>query len=289
MGLTRREAARRLDAVIEFAELEEFAELKLKNYSSGMMVRLAFAIMVQADADIMLIDEVLAVGDAAFAQKCMDVFHERRDGRARRSCWSPTTWPPCSRCATGRCCCTRASSTTSASAEDAALRYYRLNFGRTEAAAESDAGGAGRRVVDAQRARGRRQAARRGRAARSRTSSRACPIVVDVVFEAARDLAGPIFVFHVVNDDGVVVCAFTRRARRSASRPGSASGSAWPDREPPRRRALLPRLLDPPGRQRERDGPAGACGCCASSCSARRRATGWSRFEADVEAEVDEP
>ena len=56
----------------------EFADLKLKNYSSGMMVRLAFAVMVEADADIMLVDEVLAVGDAAFAQKCMDVFHARR-------------------------------------------------------------------------------------------------------------------------------------------------------------------------------------------------------------------
>src|SRR5680860_487272 len=78
MGLSRREARTRLAAVLEFAELEEFEELKLKNYSSGMMVRLAFAVMVQADADIMLIDEVLAVGDAAFARKCMDVFHERR-------------------------------------------------------------------------------------------------------------------------------------------------------------------------------------------------------------------
>ncbi len=76
MGLSRREAQRRLDAVIDFAELQDFADLKLKNYSSGMMVRLAFAVMVQADADIMLIDEVLAVGDAAFAQKCMDVFHD---------------------------------------------------------------------------------------------------------------------------------------------------------------------------------------------------------------------
>src|ERR1019366_10148883 len=66
MGLTRREAQRRLGAVIEFAELEEFLDLKLKNYSSGMMVRFAFAVLVQADADIMLIDEVLAVGDAAF-------------------------------------------------------------------------------------------------------------------------------------------------------------------------------------------------------------------------------
>ncbi len=63
-----------------FAELEQFAELKLKNYSSGMLVRLAFSVMVQADTDILLIDEVLAVGDAAFQQKCADVF--RRDAGA---------------------------------------------------------------------------------------------------------------------------------------------------------------------------------------------------------------
>jgi len=78
MGLSRREARGRLDKVLDFAELREFEDLKLKNYSSGMLVRLAFAIMVQAQADIMLIDEVLAVGDASFAAKCMDVFHERK-------------------------------------------------------------------------------------------------------------------------------------------------------------------------------------------------------------------
>jgi len=79
MGLTPKEARRSLDAVVEFAELEEFSELKLKNYSSGMLVRLAFSVMVQADTDILLIDEVLAVGDAAFQQKCADVFHQMRD------------------------------------------------------------------------------------------------------------------------------------------------------------------------------------------------------------------
>jgi len=79
MGLSRQEARRRLDAVLDFAELEDFAELKLKNYSSGMMVRLAFATMLQADTEIMLIDEVLAVGDASFQQKCTDVFHDMRD------------------------------------------------------------------------------------------------------------------------------------------------------------------------------------------------------------------
>ncbi len=78
-GLTRRDAAARVDEVIEFAGLEEFTELKLKNYSSGMYVRLAFAVMVQIDAEIILIDEVLAVGDAAFQQKCYQEFDRMRD------------------------------------------------------------------------------------------------------------------------------------------------------------------------------------------------------------------
>ncbi len=72
LGLSRREARERFDDVIAFAELEEFVDLKLKNYSSGMYVRLAFATAVQVDADILLIDEVLAVGDARFQQKCFD-------------------------------------------------------------------------------------------------------------------------------------------------------------------------------------------------------------------------
>jgi ABC-type polysaccharide/polyol phosphate transport system ATPase subunit len=80
MGVSRREARRRLDAVLDFAELEEFADLKLKNYSSGMLVRLAFSVMIQSEAEILLIDEVLAVGDAAFRQKCEDVFRQFRRG-----------------------------------------------------------------------------------------------------------------------------------------------------------------------------------------------------------------
>jgi ABC-type polysaccharide/polyol phosphate transport system ATPase subunit len=79
MGLTPKQARDRVDRVIEFAELEEFRDLKLKNYSSGMHVRLAFSVSIQVDADILLIDEVLAVGDAAFQQKCFDVFNEMRD------------------------------------------------------------------------------------------------------------------------------------------------------------------------------------------------------------------
>ena len=77
-GSRRARRATRFDAIIDFAELREFVDLKLKNYSSGMLVRLAFSVMIQVDADILLIDEVLAVGDAAFQQKCFDEFERIR-------------------------------------------------------------------------------------------------------------------------------------------------------------------------------------------------------------------
>jgi ABC-type polysaccharide/polyol phosphate transport system ATPase subunit len=79
LGLTPDEARARYGSIMDFAELHEFAELKLKNYSSGMQVRLAFSVMVHVDADLLLIDEVLAVGDAAFQQKCYDVLNRARD------------------------------------------------------------------------------------------------------------------------------------------------------------------------------------------------------------------
>jgi ABC-type polysaccharide/polyol phosphate transport system ATPase subunit len=79
MGLTPGEVRERQDSVIDFAELHDFADLKIKNYSSGMLVRLAFSVMLQADADVLLIDEVLAVGDAAFQQKCADAFHQMKN------------------------------------------------------------------------------------------------------------------------------------------------------------------------------------------------------------------
>ena len=82
LGLMRSHLARKVDAILHFAELEEFADLKLKNYSSGMQVRLAFTVAIMAQAEILLMDEVLAVGDASFQEKCFDVFTRyKREGR----------------------------------------------------------------------------------------------------------------------------------------------------------------------------------------------------------------
>jgi lipopolysaccharide transport system ATP-binding protein len=70
LGLSRREMARRLDGIVAFAELEQFIDTPVKHYSSGMYMRLGFAIAINVDPDILVIDEVLAVGDAAFRRKC---------------------------------------------------------------------------------------------------------------------------------------------------------------------------------------------------------------------------
>lgn len=71
-GLTRRQVNERFDSIVAFAELEEFIDSPLRTYSSGMQMRLAFAVAVHIQADVLLIDEVLAVGDAAFQRKCLD-------------------------------------------------------------------------------------------------------------------------------------------------------------------------------------------------------------------------
>ena len=74
LGFSNEEIAEMYDEIVNFAELKDFMDQKLKNYSSGMQVRLAFSIAVRARGDILILDEVLAVGDAAFQQKCNDYF-----------------------------------------------------------------------------------------------------------------------------------------------------------------------------------------------------------------------
>src|SRR5229473_1911042 len=82
LGLTRREITRRFDEIVAFAELEEFIDAPVKTYSSGMYMRLGFAVAIHVDPDVLLIDEVLAVGDEAFTRKCLDKIGEfRRRGK----------------------------------------------------------------------------------------------------------------------------------------------------------------------------------------------------------------
>lgn len=81
LGFNRKEMSAMYEDIVEFAELERFMDQKLKNYSSGMQVRLAFSIAIRAQSDILLIDEVLAVGDEAFQRKCFSYFKELKKNK----------------------------------------------------------------------------------------------------------------------------------------------------------------------------------------------------------------
>lgn len=78
-GLSRRQMDQRLDAIIDYAELDEFIDTPIKHYSSGMYVRLGFAVAIHTDPDLLLVDEVLAVGDASFQRKCLSSIQHFRD------------------------------------------------------------------------------------------------------------------------------------------------------------------------------------------------------------------
>jgi lipopolysaccharide transport system ATP-binding protein len=82
LGLTKREIQNRFDDIVDFAELREFIDAPVKTYSSGMYMRLGFAVAIHVDPDVLLVDEVLAVGDEGFTHKCLDKFGEfKRRGK----------------------------------------------------------------------------------------------------------------------------------------------------------------------------------------------------------------
>jgi ABC-2 type transport system ATP-binding protein len=200
MGLSQGEARRRLDAVLDFAELQDFRELKLKNYSSGMMVRLAFSVMIQSDANILLIDEVLAVGDAAFQQKCGDAFDKMRV--AGRTVVLVTH----DMSAVQRHC-SRAMLLHDGELrhigdpEEAARRYLRLNFAQTDARSRARDQEAmpemHARLVDAW--------FEDEAGERIMNFEQGQPIRIRVVVEAREQLPHPVFGFHCTNADGVHV------------------------------------------------------------------------------------
>ena len=203
MGLSPREARRRFDEVIEFAELSEFSELKLKNYSSGMLVRLGFSLLTQVDADVLLIDEVLAVGDAAFQQKSFDAFRRlHREGRSivLVSHDMNAVQGHCDRAILleeGRI-------VESGDSGDVARRYMQLNFERRSSETEAEdvrfAGGqeAARfieaRIVDAD-----------GAATTSVEAGQ--PIRLQATIEARSRIERPIFGVQVLNDDELQIFA----------------------------------------------------------------------------------
>ena len=83
LGFSHKQMEKMYDDIVEFAELEDFMEERLKNYSSGMQVRLAFSIAIRAEGDVLLLDEVLAVGDEAFQRKCNEFFEKIRKDKSK--------------------------------------------------------------------------------------------------------------------------------------------------------------------------------------------------------------
>jgi ABC-type polysaccharide/polyol phosphate transport system ATPase subunit len=201
MGLTPQESRDRLDGVIEFAELGEFVDLKLKNYSSGMLVRLAFSLMLEVDADILLIDEVLAVGDASFQQKCADAFHEMKAAGKTIVLVTHDT-------AAVEAYCHRAMLINDGDIEyigapdEVGRRYLKLNFerGTEDTHALEKSTGDEVRVLDTylDDAEGERATA----------VEQGEPIRMRLELEALRDLAGLDVFLQVVNADGLGVTRF---------------------------------------------------------------------------------
>jgi ABC-type polysaccharide/polyol phosphate transport system ATPase subunit len=200
MGLTRRDARSRLGAVLEFAELEEFVDLKIKNYSSGMLVRLAFSVMIQSDAEILLIDEVLAVGDASFQQKCADVFHEIRDSERTVVFVTHDMNAVEQYCHRAMLLHDGAVKAIGDSGE-VARSYLRLNFEQAPSGADADMGGVaditladvwledrdGERITNVEKG---------------------AELRFGATLEAHREVEGPSFGFAFTNADGVEVTGF---------------------------------------------------------------------------------
>ena len=94
LGMTRAEIRRKFDEIVAFAEVEKFLDTPVKRYSSGMYVRLAFAVAAHLEPEILVVDEVLAVGDAEFQKKCLGKMQDVAGGTAARCCSSAITWRP---------------------------------------------------------------------------------------------------------------------------------------------------------------------------------------------------
>ncbi len=196
MGLGRTEAHKRLDSVLEFAELEEFVDMKLKNYSSGMLVRLAFSVMIQSDAEILLIDEVLAVGDASFQQKCADVFHEMRDSERTVILVTHDMGAVehyCHRAMLLHDGGVRASGDP----VEVAREYLRLNFEQAPTAEGESGGTADVVIVEAE--------LQNADGDRATTVEAGKPLRLSILLEARRAVEGPSFGLALMNADNVQV------------------------------------------------------------------------------------
>jgi ABC-type polysaccharide/polyol phosphate transport system ATPase subunit len=199
LGLTRKQARDRFDEIIAFAELEEFLDLKLKNYSSGMAVRLGFAVAIQVDADILLIDEVLAVGDAAFQQKCFEQFEKLKDA-GKTIVFVTHDMSSVEHFCDRAMLLERGELVAIGAPDQVARRYNQLNFGRivhpdAEGERQGDRGAAEITAAWFEDSGLRRQAAM--------PQGEFCQVCVEVTFH--EDMQDPIFAWGLRNETGLAV------------------------------------------------------------------------------------
>jgi ABC-type polysaccharide/polyol phosphate transport system ATPase subunit len=214
LGLSPSEARARYQRVIEFAELEEFQDLKLKNYSSGMHVRLAFSVAIQVDADILLIDEVLAVGDAAFQQKCFDVFNRMRD-EGRTIVFVTHDMGAVTRFCHRAMLLERGEIVTIGDPRDVADRYLEIAFGRSLAYEEDEDVGSSRmgdgaaRVTDVWLGDDRNE--------RSAIAPQSEPLTLKVLVTFNEDVSDPAVKMSLLNEhrQPVVVATTAEKSERT--------------------------------------------------------------------------
>ncbi len=213
LGLTRKQARERFDEIVEFAELGDFMDLKLKNYSSGMSVRLGFAVAVQADADVLLVDEVLAVGDAAFQQKCFDQFDRMKD-EGRTILFVTHDMSAVRRFCDRAMLIEKGRVVNVGDPEDISREYGEINFGDIAHGEQDDAHGAPVRVLDAWCEDGA------GERLVSQAQGDRCRACMEVEFEAA--VEDPSFAITFRND--VRHTIFVARSDRSGPSGRFAAG-----------------------------------------------------------------
>jgi ABC-2 type transport system ATP-binding protein len=238
LGLSPRDARERIDSVVDFAELHDFVDLKLKNYSSGMMVRLGFSVMIHVDAEILLVDEILAVGDAAFQRKCEAEFNRMR---ARGSTVVLVTHDMNAL----RRFCDRAvlleqgAVVTLGAPEDVGTRYMQMNFSdEARAAAEAMIAAAGHAMpqpfqataTDARSGSGAATIAEAwfqdvgGTPVAMLPQGEACEFAMRVRFD--REVASPRFSMSVIDDERRPLMTASSDAAETASGPFRAGDEA---------------------------------------------------------------
>lgn len=207
LGLTRQQARERFDDIIAFAELEEFLDLRLKNYSSGMTVRLAFSVAIQVDAEVLLIDEVLAVGDAAFQQKCFAEFQRMKEA-GRTILFVTHDMGAVERFCDRAMLLERGKMVDIGDPAAIARRYNELNFGRTVHQLADDGDDSGEQFGD-------QEAQILDAWFESEAGERIADVPHGVPFRAAiearfnADVEDPIFGFTLRNDVGATIFATT--------------------------------------------------------------------------------